>query len=96
MLIDTVGRRGTSDLPQMAAELVAKADVIVDRRQPRRRAAKQATATIPIVFAAADPVGARLVASLARPGGNVTGLTMSVPSSAGKRLELLQRGRARR
>ena len=53
-------------------------------------AAKQATSVIPIVFAvASDPLGAGLVASLARPGGNVTGLSAQAPELAGKRLELL-------
>src|SRR5215831_19892941 len=54
-------------------------------------AAMQATSVIPIVFAAAgDPVGTGLVASLARPGGNITGLSNQVPDLAGKRLELLR------
>jgi ABC-type uncharacterized transport system substrate-binding protein len=54
-------------------------------------AAKQATSTIPIVFATSgDPVGTGIVASLARPGGNVTGLSSESPDAAGKRLELLR------
>src|SRR5262249_58340320 len=54
-------------------------------------AAKQATSTIPIVFAAAaDPVGTGLVASLGKPGGNVTGLSVQQPDLAGKRLEILR------
>jgi putative tryptophan/tyrosine transport system substrate-binding protein len=75
-----------------AAELVRlKVDVIVTEGTPSTLAAKQATAVIPIVFAAAgDPVGTGLVASLARPGGNVTGLSSQTAETAGKRLELLR------
>jgi putative ABC transport system substrate-binding protein len=58
---------------------------------PALYAAKQATSVIPIVFATvADPLGSGLVASLARPGGNVTGLSLTAPELAGKRLELLR------
>src|SRR6059036_2761260 len=58
---------------------------------PPALAAKQATSVIPIVFATAgDPVGSSIVASLARPGGNVTGLSSQAPDTAGKRLELLR------
>jgi putative ABC transport system substrate-binding protein len=76
---------------EIAAELVRlKVDVIVTSG-PAVLAAKQATAVIPIVFAiAADPVGAGLIASLARPGGNITGMSMLNPDLAGKRLELLR------
>jgi putative tryptophan/tyrosine transport system substrate-binding protein len=75
-----------------AAELVRlKVDVIVTEGTPSTFAAKQATAVIPIVFAAAgDPVGTGLVASLARPGGNITGLSSQTAETAGKRLELLR------
>jgi putative ABC transport system substrate-binding protein len=78
-------------LPSLAAELVAlKADVIVAPNTVGVLAAKQATETIPIVFAvAADPVGSGLVASLARPGGTVTGLSILAPELVGKCLELL-------
>jgi ABC-type uncharacterized transport system substrate-binding protein len=79
-------------LPRLAAELVhAKVDVIVATGGvPPARAAQQATRTIPIVFAgAADPVGAGLVASLARPGGNITGSTIMAEALVGKQLELL-------
>ena len=68
-----------------------KVDVIVTSSTPAVIAAKQATSVIPIVFAiAADPIGTGLVASLARPGGNVTGLSVQQPDLAGKRLELLR------
>ena len=79
-------------LPALAAELVAlKVDVIVAAAGNHIvRAAKQATSTLPIVFAAAsDPVASGLVTSLARPGGNVTGTAMLSPELVGKRLELL-------
>ncbi len=78
-------------LPALAAELVAlKVDVIVAPGTPSALAAKQATRTIPIVFpAAGDPVTSGLVTSLARPGGNVTGLSNVHPDLVGKRLELL-------
>ena len=78
--------------PQLAAELVAlPVDVLVASATPPIRAAKDATRTVPIVMAVAngDPVAAGLVDSLARPGGNVTGLTMLSPMLSGKRLELL-------
>ena len=79
-------------LPSLAAELVGlKVDVIVSSSTPGVLAAKQATNTIPIVFVAiADPVASGLVASLARPGGNITGLTILGPELSGKRLELLK------
>ena len=79
-------------LPALAAELVAlKVDVIVTVATRHALAAKQATKTIPIVFTAAtDPVTDGLVTSLARPGGNVTGLSLLAPELVGKRLELLK------
>ena len=78
-------------LPDLAAELVRlKVDVIVTTGSAIL-SAKKASATIPIVFAAApDPVGSGLVSSLARPGGNVTGLSLMAPELDGKRLELLK------
>jgi len=80
-------------LPDLAAELVRlKVDVIVAAPSPPAAAAKNATGTIPIVMigAGADPVGQGLVASLARPGGNVTGLSYSVGQEIfGKQLALL-------
>jgi putative ABC transport system substrate-binding protein len=76
----------------LVAELVAlKVDVIFVPGTPAAVAAKQATRTLPIVFAgAADPVADGLVTSLARPGGNVTGLSGFSPELVGKRLELLK------
>jgi putative tryptophan/tyrosine transport system substrate-binding protein len=78
-------------LPALAAELVRlKVDVIFTETTPATRAATQATTTIPIVFnPIADPVGEGFVANLARPGGNVTGLTQASLELSGKRLELL-------
>jgi putative ABC transport system substrate-binding protein len=78
--------------PALAAELVRlPVDVIVTGGVNAARAAQQATRTIPIVIAAGgDPVGAGLVASLARPGGNITGLSFMSSALGGKRLELLK------
>ena len=79
-------------LPALAAELVRlKVDVIVTGGPTATRAAKEATTTIPIVMAQdTDPVGNGFVASLARPGGNITGLSNLAPEISGKRLELLK------
>ena len=79
-------------LAEIAAEFVRlKVDIIVTGGTPAVLAAKQATSVIPIVFATAgDPVGMGLVASLARPGGNVTGLSVLSADLAGKRLDLLR------
>jgi putative ABC transport system substrate-binding protein len=79
-------------LPDLAAELVRlKIDVLVTTGTPAAHAAKNATSTIPIVIGnAGDPVGTGLVASLARPGGNVTGLSVLNTELSGKRLELLK------
>jgi putative ABC transport system substrate-binding protein len=77
---------------EIAAEFIRlKVDVILTYATPSSIAAKKATAVIPIVFAAAgDPVGTGLVASLARPGGNITGLSIQQTDLASKRLELLR------
>jgi putative tryptophan/tyrosine transport system substrate-binding protein len=79
-------------LPALAAELVRlKVDIIVTGGGATTRAAKEATTTIPIVMAQdGDPVGNGFVASLARPGGNITGLSSLAPELSGKRLELLK------
>ena len=78
--------------PALAAELVAlKVDIIVAANTRAALAAKQATTTLPIIFAGpADPVASGLVANLARPGGNVTGLSSLGPELVGKDLELLK------
>jgi putative ABC transport system substrate-binding protein len=84
---------GRSDrLPDLAAELVRlKVDVIVASISTDTLAAKNATSEIPIVMASAgDPVASGFVETLARPGGNITGLSQIAPELAGKRLELLK------
>ena len=82
----------TERLPELAAELVLlKVDVIVTGGPSVNRFAKQATVTIPIVLAFDnDPVGNGFAASLARPGGNITGLSTQYPEISGKQLELLK------
>ena len=79
-------------LPDLAAELVRlKVDIIVTGGSTSTGAAKEATTTIPIVMAQVnDPVGSGFVASLARPGGNITGLSTLAPEISGKQLELLK------
>ncbi len=80
-------------LPELAAELVRlNVDVIVAAGTLAPLAAKDATATIPIVMTSAgDPLGTGVVGSLARPGGNVTGLSLMSPDPSGKRLELIEK-----
>jgi putative ABC transport system substrate-binding protein len=76
---------------QLATEFVRlRVDIIVAPATGVAHAAKNATQTIPIVMTATDPVGTKLVASLARPGGNVTGLTNIAPEVTGKQVELLR------
>jgi putative tryptophan/tyrosine transport system substrate-binding protein len=88
--------RWTEGRTERAADIFAdfvrlKVDIIVTHPTALALAAKQATSLIPIVFAlAGDPVGSGLVASLARPGGNVTGLSLQMPDVLTKRLELLR------
>ena len=83
---------GYERLPELATELVRlNVDVIVSAATPASRAAKAVTSSIPIVIVAvADPVKVGLIASLARPGANVTGLSLFTPELSGKRLELLR------
>ena len=93
IFIEWRSAEGNADrLPALAAELVRlKVDVIVTNGPYSTRAAKAATVTIPIVMAAVgDPVGDGIVASLARPGGNITGLSSVAPELSGKQLELLK------
>ena len=93
ILIEYRSQEGKADRgPSLVAELVqSKVDVLVLVTSPAIRAAKQATKTIPIVMVTtADPVATGLVDSLARPGGNITGLTRITRDLNGKRLELLK------
>jgi putative ABC transport system substrate-binding protein len=78
--------------PGLARELLAlKVDVIVTRGTPAAKAVKNATSTVPVVMmASGDPVGVGLVTSLARPGGNITGLSAIVGELSPKRLELIR------
>jgi ABC-type uncharacterized transport system substrate-binding protein len=78
--------------PEFITEFVRlKADVIVTHATANVLAAKRGTSTVPIVFTSvADPVGNNLVTSLARPGGNITGLSAVIPDIVGKRLEMLR------
>jgi ABC-type uncharacterized transport system substrate-binding protein len=86
------GQGSSERFAEIAADFVRlKVDVIVTAGTPNVIAAKQATSVIPIVFAVAgDPIANNLVASLARPGGNITGLSTLATDLAGKRLELLR------
>jgi len=93
IVIETRYAEGKLDrLPALAAELVRlKVNIIVTAGGQATRAAKEATSTIPIIMTNdADPVGSGFVASLSRPGGNITGLSTLAPELSGKRLELLR------
>ncbi len=93
LVLDARSADGRFDrLPAMAGELVGlKPDVLFVSTTPGSLAAKNATRTVPIVFAAvADPLGIGLVESLARPGGNITGITNVIVELTGKRLQLLK------
>ena len=84
--------QGKSDaLPALAAELASlKVDAIFALLTPSAHAAKRATSTIPIVIWSGDPVGTGLVASLARPGGNITGMSATATELGAKNLELIR------
>jgi putative tryptophan/tyrosine transport system substrate-binding protein len=93
LIIEYRSAEGNIDrLPELAAELTRlNVDCIVTAGAAPTRAAKQATGTIPIIMTnTTDPVDGGLIASLARPGGNITGLTNLASELAGKRLELLK------
>ena len=93
MVIEWRSANGDYDrVPELVADLVQrKVEVIVVESTVAARAIKRATSTIPIVMAiVADPVGSGLVASLAHPGGNVTGLSMMLSELSAKRLQLLK------
>jgi putative tryptophan/tyrosine transport system substrate-binding protein len=83
--------KGPQELPHLAADLVrAKVDVILSNGDFAPQVAQQATQTIPIVALCDDILGAGIVTSLSRPGGNTTGLTILAPELSAKRLELLK------
>jgi putative ABC transport system substrate-binding protein len=92
ILLDYRYAEGKYDrLPELAAEFVReKVDIIVTTSSLGARAARQTTKTIPIVLTTGDPVGSGLASSLAKPGGNVTGLTVLLADLSGKRLEILK------
>jgi ABC-type uncharacterized transport system substrate-binding protein len=93
IVIEWRSAEGNYDLlPALAAELVnLKVDVILSYGPIPTRAAKKATTTIPIVMAFdSDPVGSGMISSLARPGGNITGLSTLAPEISGKQLEILK------
>jgi ABC-type uncharacterized transport system substrate-binding protein len=84
-------QRGLQQLPELAAELISlKVDVILAPGDLAPKVAQQATETIPIVAGGDDILGAGIVASLSRPGGNTTGLTILSPELSAKRLEILR------
>ena len=93
LVVDARWAEGNVDrLSVLAGELVAaKVDVIVTASAPAARAARDATKTIPVVMVdPGDPVGSGLVSSLARPGGNLTGLSSATPDIVGKQVQLLK------
>jgi putative tryptophan/tyrosine transport system substrate-binding protein len=91
IVVEVLLAPGAEGAERNAAELVRRrVDVIIAYQTPQVTAAKRATTEIPIVFSAGDPVGTGLVASLARPGGNLTGWSGTTAEIGGKRLELLR------
>lgn len=94
LIVEHRSTEGRSErLPGLLAELIRlKPDVIVVPNQANALAARDATHTIPIVVAAFDPLGSGLAASFARPGGNITGLSLIAPELVGKQLERRRSG----
>src|SRR5262245_38954916 len=92
ILIEYRYAKGVAEFPNLVVELVRlKVDVRVVTNTAAAQAAKKATTTIPVIFTSVgDPVGTGIVASLARPGGNVTGFSNLSPELSGKQLELLK------
>ena len=92
LVIEYRGAEGQdARLPDLAAELIRlQVEVIVAVGTQATRPAQQATHTIPIVMTANDPLVTGIIASLARPGGNITGLSQMAPELSGKRLEVLK------
>jgi putative tryptophan/tyrosine transport system substrate-binding protein len=92
ILIESRGTEHPEQYPDLVAELLRlPVDLLISHDSLALRAAKDATGTVPIVMqGAGDPVGSGLIASLARPGGNITGTTDSSPGLYGKQLELLK------
>jgi putative ABC transport system substrate-binding protein len=91
LVVDFRSSNAGAGFAAAASELVAlKPDALVTAGTQAALALKQATRDIPIVMTSSDPVGAGLIASLARPGGNVTGFSLFTPEISGKRLELLR------
>ena len=92
LAIEFASSAGRPDrLPSLAAELVKRrVDVIVASGSEATLAARNATTTIPIVMTSSNPLGLGIVASLARPGGNITGLSLLAPEVSGKRVEILK------
>jgi putative ABC transport system substrate-binding protein len=92
VMLEYKAAEGRTDLlPRLAAELIAaKVDVIFATGSEATSAARMQTKTIPIVMTSSNPVGLGFVASLARPGGNITGLSILGPEVSAKRLELLK------
>jgi putative ABC transport system substrate-binding protein len=85
------GESQSKRLAELAAELAGlKVDILVGSQTPAAQALKQASSTIPIVIMAGDPVGTGLVASLARPGGNITGLSSTAAEVSAKMVELIR------